>query len=202
MFWPGHSASYRQAMAPLDPTERSCFSAEAALLCNWPEEGVCRSPRVGLCGSSRVSARWLAEHRIEVKLNLATRSLLRRIHHTRIEWSRVNVKADRALVECARIHHPMYRVCRVHRARIREIHLNGFGRLQPALTALQILLHEMKILHLQTAKGDSHPAILVAMIVYRTGLADFPADGHQLVKRSPVDQVSRVVLPVPGKKRA
>jgi hypothetical protein len=35
------------------------------------------------------------------------------------------------------------------------------------------------------------------VVVNRTGLADFPADGEEFVERSFVDQVSRVVLAVP-----
>src|SRR5882757_1242993 len=35
------------------------------------------------------------------------------------------------------------------------------------------------------------------MIVHRTGLADLPTDGHQLIERSSVDQITSVVLPIP-----
>src|SRR5215469_11446625 len=62
-------------------------------------------------------------------------------------------------------------------------------------------MNKMKILHLQAAQRDRHPAVLIAMIVDRTGLAYFPADGHQLIERSAIDQIARVVLTIPGEIR-
>ena len=59
-------------------------------------------------------------------------------------------------------------------------------------------MHHMKILDQQAADGDGHPAVLVAVVVDGTGLADFPADGNQFVERSFVDQVAGVVLAIPG----
>ena len=66
----------------------------------------------------------------------------------------------------------------------------------------QILMNQMKILHLQAPDGNRHPAILVAMIVHRTRLPDLPANGHQFVKRSAVDEIAGVVLPVPVQVRS
>src|ERR1039457_6412605 len=60
----------------------------------------------------------------------------------------------------------------------------------------------MIVLDLQAPNGNRHPAILVAMIVHRTRLPNLPTNGHQLVKRRPVDEISRVVLAIPVQVRS
>ena len=47
-----------------------------------------------------------------------------------------------------------------------DIHLDGVGGFEAATAPLQILMNQMKVLHLQAPDGDRHPAILVAMIVH------------------------------------
>src|SRR5580692_3605998 len=59
-------------------------------------------------------------------------------------------------------------------------------------------MNHMEILYQQAADGDSHPAVLVAVVVDRASLADLPTDGDQFVERIFVDQVAGVVLAIPG----
>jgi hypothetical protein len=65
----------------------------------------------------------------------------------------------------------------------------------------QILINKMEILYLEPAKWDRHPAVLIAMIMNGTGLTDLPANSHQFVKRSAINQITRVVLTIPGEIR-
>ena len=62
-------------------------------------------------------------------------------------------------------------------------------------------MDDVKIVHQQSSDRHGHPAVLVAMVVHRTGLPNFPTDSHQLVQRSLVDQIARVVLAIPGEIR-
>ncbi len=55
-------------------------------------------------------------------------------------------------------------------------------------------MENVKIFHQQAADGDGHPAVLVAVVVNRTGLTDLPANGHQFVETGLVDQVASVML--------
>jgi hypothetical protein len=139
---------------------------------------------------------------VEVELYCPACPLFGRVHHAGIEGPRIHVQADGALVEFARIHHAMNGIGWVDGAGMRDIHLDRVGGFEPAGSTIQVLMNEMKIFHVQTADGNGHPAILVAMIVHRTGLADLPANGHQFVKRSPVDEIASVVLPVPVQVRS
>jgi hypothetical protein len=107
------------------------------------------------------------------------------------------VQADGALVELARIDHAMHGISGVDGAGVSDIHFDGVGGFEAGPALLQILMNQMKVFHLQAADGDSHPAILVAMVVHGAGLADFPANGHQFVKWRAVDEVASVVLAVP-----
>jgi len=92
----------------------------------------------------------------------------------------------------------MHGIIRIDRAGMRQIHFHRVGRFKPALARSQVLLHEMKVLHLQSTYRNGHPAILIAMIMHRTSLSNFPADGEQFVQRSLIDKIARVMLPVPG----
>ena len=108
------------------------------------------------------------------------------------------MQADGALVEFAGIEDAMDGLEGVDGAGMRGIHLDGFRGLDRGFAESDVLMHDVKILDQQTADGDGHPAVLVAVVVDGTGLADFPADGDQFVERSLVDQVAGVVLAVPG----
>lgn len=108
------------------------------------------------------------------------------------------MEAHRALLELARIHHAMHGIGWVDRTGVRQIHLDGIERFEPAASSLQILVDEVKVFDQEARDGNRHPAILIAMIVHGTGLPGFPADGHQFVEGCAVDQVARVMLPIPG----
>src|SRR5262249_10874159 len=69
---------------------------------------------------------------------------------------------------------------------------------QYTFTTIQVLRYHSIILHLQPANRHCHPAVLVAMVVHRAGLAHLPADCKQLVEWCLVYEVASVVLPVPG----
>lgn len=134
---------------------------------------------------------------VEVELDFAAGALFGRVDHAGIEGARVDVQADRALVKFATIHHAMNGIGGIDCAGLRDIHLDGVGGLKAATALLQILVNQMKIFHLQAPDGDGHPAVLIAMIMHRAGLADLPANGHQFVERGAVDEIASVVPAVP-----
>jgi len=136
-----------------------------------------------------------------MELDFTARALLGRVDRASVEWARIDMQADSAMVELAGIHNAMHGIGRVNRAWMRNVHLDGIERSKPAGSAREILMNQMKILHLQAPQRNRHPAVLVPMIVHRTGLANFPADRHQLVKRSAIDQVAGVMLAIPVKVR-
>ena len=144
----------------------------------------------------------LPERGVEVKLNFSARPLLRRIHHTRIKRTRIHVQAHRPLIELSGVEHAVHRIGRIHSARLRHIHLHRVERLEPATPASEILVNQMKVLHQQPPDGNSHPAILITMVVHGTRLSNLPADRHQFVERSSVNQIASVMLPVPGQIRS
>ena len=63
---------------------------------------------------------------------------------------------------------------------------------------VEVLRNRAVVLDPQAPDRDRHPAILLAVVVHRTRLADLPADGNQFVERRLVNQVAGVVLAVPG----
>src|SRR5579863_3852135 len=76
---------------------------------------------------------------IEMKPDLAASALLRGIDHAGIERPRIYMQADGALVELARIHHPMHRVGGINGAWLGDIHLDNIQRLQMGAASGQIL---------------------------------------------------------------
>ena len=112
-----------------------------------------------------------------MQLNLATGAVLGGVNNTAVEWARVDVEADGALVEFAGVEDAMHGLQRIDCAGMRGIHFDGVGGLDRALAKGKILMNHVKILDQQTADGDGHPTILVFVVVHGTGLADLPADG-------------------------
>ena len=107
------------------------------------------------------------------------------------------MQADGTLVKLSRIHNAVHRISRIDRTWMGDIHLDNVERFEAALPGAEILMHEMKILHVQAAERHRHPAILIAMIVYRARLTYFPTDCHQFIERRAVDQIPRVMLAIP-----
>src|SRR4051794_4145053 len=132
-----------------------------------------------------------------MELNLATSALLRRVNHATVERPRVHVQTDRTLVKFTGIHYAVYGIGRVHSTGMGDVHFHRVQRRKLAMAICKILMDEMEVFYLQAADGNGHPAVLVTMVVYGTGLSNFPADGHEFVERSAVDEVARVVLAVP-----
>jgi hypothetical protein len=133
-----------------------------------------------------------------VQLDFSAGALLGRVDDATIKGAGINVQAHGALIELAGIVDAMHRFQRVNGARMIRIHFDGVRSLQLALALVNALVYDPVILHQQATDGHSHPAILVAMIVHRADLANFPADGDQFVERGLVDQISGVVLAVPS----
>src|SRR5579864_1748401 len=136
-----------------------------------------------------------------MQLDFAASTLLRRVHHAGVERARIDVQADGTLVELAGIDDSMHRIGGVDRTGMGDVHLDGIKRFQLAKPSRQILINKMEIFYLEPAEWDCHPAVLVAMIVNGAGLTDLPANGHQFVKWSAINQITRVVLPIPGEIR-
>lgn len=133
-----------------------------------------------------------------MQLNFATGAVLGRVDHTAVEGTRVDVKTHGALVELAGVDNTMHRLEGIDGTGMRGIHLDGVGGLDFAFAESKILMNHVKIFDQQAADGHSHPTILVFVVVHGAGLADFPADGEQFIKRSFIDQVAGVVLAIPG----
>lgn len=133
---------------------------------------VARSPRFpkSLAG--------LAIGGVVVQLDFSASALFGGVHHAGIEGARIDVQADRALVEFAGIQHTMNGFLGIDGAGLGDIHLNDLGQLQFAAAGGDVLVYDMEILYLQTADGYGHPTILIAMIVDGTGLPDLPTDGQ------------------------
>ncbi len=133
--------------------------------------------------------------------DFAAGALLRRINDASVERPRIYVQTDSTLVELARIDYSMYGICGVHCTGMGEVHLHGVERLQLAAPGRQILMNKVEVFYVKPAEWNRHPAVLVAMIMNGTGLAYLPANGHQLIEWSAIDQIARVVLTVPGEIR-
>jgi len=133
-----------------------------------------------------------------VELDFAARALLGGVDDAGVEGTGIDVHADGALVEFARIEYAMDRRERVDGAGVRHVHLDRPGGLDGGFAGGDVLMDDVIIFYEQPADGDGHPAILVFVVVDGTDLADFPADGDEFVESSFVDQVAGVVLAVPS----
>src|SRR6266550_1869075 len=145
-----------------------------------------------------LSADFLAVFRGVVELDFAAGTLVGGIDDAGIERAGIDVQTNRSLIELARIENAVHRLERIHGTGLSWIHLHRFSGLELASSFLQALGDNAIILDQEFADRNCHPAILVAMIVYGTGLADFPADCYQFIERSFVHQVSSVVLTIPS----
>jgi hypothetical protein len=133
-----------------------------------------------------------------VELDFAAGALIGRIDDAGIERAGIDVQADRSFIELARIKNPVHGLKRIHGTGLSWIHLHRVCGGELAGSFLQALGDNAIILDQEFSDRNCHPAILVAMIVYGTGLADFPAYCYQFVERSFVHQVSSVVLTIPS----
>src|ERR1700733_6326360 len=138
---------------------------------------------------------WFSKSCSVVQPYISARSLLGRIDDATIKGTRIDVQRDRPLIPRSRIHHPMHRLPRIDRARIRrrQLHRVRCGHL--TLSRLNILKSYVEIFYQQAPHRSRHPAILPAMIVHRTALPNLPADGEQFVEIRLVDEIAREMLP-------
>src|SRR5205809_8028606 len=79
-----------------------------------------------------------------------------------------------------------------------RIHLACSCSRQVAFASIEILGDNPEIFNQQSADRHCHPTILLAMIVHRADLPDLPTDCNQLVEWGLVDEVSGVMLAIPG----
>jgi hypothetical protein len=128
-------------------------------------------------------------------------ALLGRVDDAGVEGAGVDVHANSALVEFARVEDAMNRFEGIDGTWLRDVHLDDFGGSDGALAGGNVLVEDVIVFDAEAADGDGHPAILIAMVVDGAGLADFPADGDEFVERSFVDEITGVVLAVPGEVR-
>ncbi len=87
----------------------------------------------------------------------------------------------------------MDRFERIHVDGMRGVHFVDFGRNDFTGAAARVFFIDAEILDFQTADGGRHPAVLIAMIVDATVLADFPADGHALEESVFENEIARVI---------
>ena len=145
-----------------------------------------------------LSADSLTVFRGVVELDFAAGTLIGRIDDAGIERAGIDVQTDGSLIELARVKNAMHGLERIHGTGLSWVHLHRVSGDELTGSFLQALGDNAIILNQEFADRDRHPAILVAMIVYGTGLADFPADCYKFVERSFVHQVSSVVLTIPS----
>ena len=145
-------------------------------------------------------ADFLSVFRGVVEFNFTAGTLFGGIDDAGIEGAGIDVQADRPLIEFARIENAVHGLKRINGTGLSRIHFNRVGGRELAGALLKTLGDDPVILDQEFSDGDGHPAILVTVIVYGTGLTYFPADCYQFVERSFVDQVSSVVLTIPGQK--
>src|SRR6185312_2099317 len=91
----------------------------------------------------------------------------------------------------------MHRVFWIDRNGIFQTHFQNVSGFDVTSSGFVVLPLDAVILDHELADRSGHPAILIAVIVDRTGLSYLPAYGNQFIKCSLVDQVAGVVLPVP-----
>ena len=103
---------------------------------------------------------WFSENCIVVKLNISACSLIGRIDHASIKGSRINVQRNGALVRFPRIHHPVHRLLRIDRARVRQGQLHRVRCRETALARLDILELQVEIFDKKFSDRRGHPAIL------------------------------------------
>lgn len=143
-------------------------------------------------------ADFLSVFRRVMKPDFAARALIGGIDDAGIERAGIDMEADRSLIKFAGIENAVDGLERINGTGLNRIHFHRVCGRKLAGALFQALRDNAIILDQQFSDGDCHPAILVAMVVYGTGLADFPADCYQFVERSFVDQVPSVVLAIPG----
>src|SRR5216683_2963982 len=120
-------------------------------------------------------------------------AFLAKVDLASVEWLRINVDADGALVEFGEIENLMDGLERVDVSRMGGVHFVDVGRNNATGAVSAIAVVNAEILDLQPADGRGHPTILIAMVVNAAGLADLPTDGHALEDGVLEDKVASVV---------
>src|ERR1051326_6614994 len=127
--------------------------------------------------------------------NVGVGSFVAVIDLANVEWFRVNVNADRALIVFWQIQNLMNGfegidvsgACGVHFVDVCRSETTG-----ATMLVFRLFSFDAKILNFQAADRRGHPAILTAVIVNSAELADFPADGHTFEDLVLVDQIAGV----------
>src|SRR5579862_4754251 len=135
----------------------------------------------GLVHRSPKSPARLAELSCVMQLDFSTGVLLGRINDAAIEGARIHMQADCPLIELARIVDTVHGFDGIDRTGMSGVHLDGIRRLQIASAFLELLGYDAIVFDQQSAHRDSHPAVLVAVVVDRAALANFPTDRNQFV---------------------
>jgi len=104
----------------------------------------------------------------------------------------------RALIRFAGVDYAMHWLLGIDRAWIGQRQLNRVRCKQTAFPRFNILKFDMEVFDSQLSHWSCHPTILASMVMYGAALPNLPTDGHKLVEIGLIDQVARVMLPVPG----
>ena len=115
-----------------------------------------------------------------VEGDVAVGALFFGVDFAAVEGFGIDVDADGALIEFRQIQDLMDGFERIDVDGVRAVHFVDFGGDDFAGAAARVFFVDAEILDFQAADGSGHPAVLIAMIVNATVLADFPADGHAL----------------------
>jgi hypothetical protein len=106
---------------------------------------------------------------------------------------RIDMNAGGALIELLEIEDLVDGLFALDRARMIAIHIVGDAGTDVAGTVRAIFAVDAEVLDAQFTDGDSHPAVLSAMIVDAANLADLPTDGQHFEEVALENQIPRVV---------
>ena len=101
--------------------------------------------------------------------------------------------ADGAVIELREIHDFVDRLDGIDVGGVGGIHVNGVGGDEMAGGVGSVAVVDSIVLDAESADGDGHPTVLVAMIVNAAALANFPAYGHALEEIVFEDEIARVI---------
>src|SRR5262244_1294358 len=132
-----------------------------------------------------------------VKFDFTTSSVFRRVNDAGVKWPGIHMETDSTLIKFARVVDAVHRILRIDRARVGRVHLDRVAGFEATSAVPQILRNQVIVTHQETSNGNSHPAVLITMVVDGAALSYFPANSEQFIQWRFVDEIPGVVLGIP-----
>jgi hypothetical protein len=111
-----------------------------------------------------------------------------------VKRPRVDVQADGSLIKLGQVEHLVHRFFGVYFGGQESMNVERVCGLQTTKPGGGILIDDPEVLHSKLAGRNSHPAVLIVVVVYLRGLPYFPANCYQLEQIILEYQISRVVV--------